>query len=322
MAQSAAKLISVVIPSYNDREIIRPFHTAIIDTLQGQSDFAFELIYIDDGSSDGSPEVLRELAAADERVVFVEFFRNVGQQKALFAGLMQARGDIVVCIDGDYQYEPTAILDLARALGDDYDMASGVRVGRVESASTRLASYIGNRLINSVMGSDLKDFGSIKAFSRALVDRITLQMEAFGDVYSAALYLRPSTTQVELEHRQRFAGVSHWNFWKRLKLYLDLYAAYGDDSFLGPFKFGVFLCGVSVFLFISVAMMKWVWFYQATYIQIGAISFTIFFSGLVVSGWSLLMSIMVKIFRQNTMRVPFAVRHVFDCRQSQDKGEE
>lgn len=315
MVNSAAKLISVVIPSYNDREIVRPFHKAIIDVLEGQSKYSFELIYVDDGSADGSQEVLRELAQTDERIVFIELFCNFGQQKALLAGLMHARGDIVVCIDGDYQYDPDAIIELAEALGDTYEMASGIRVGRVENFSTRFSSYVGNHMINYVMGSNLKDFGATKAFSRSLVDRLISRTHGFGEVYSTALFLRPRTVQLELKHRARLTGKSNWSFWNRLKLYLDLYAAFGDDSFLWPFKFGVFLCGSAVLLFAGVSLIKWIWFYEATYIQIGAISFSVFFAGIIVSGWSLLMSVVVKIFRQNTIRAPFIIRDIFDQRQ-------
>jgi len=316
MNAGGKRLISVVLPSFNDREIIRPFHAAIMDTLNGQSEYDFELIYVDDGSSDGSQAVLTELARADARVVHIELFRNFGQQCALFAGLGHARGDIVVCMDGDYQYEPIAIIDLSKAIDSGYDMASGVRRNRVEGMFSRVASHLGNRLINGVMRISLLDFGAIKAFSRDLVDRILTFRHCFSDVYPTACYLRPSTLEVEVDHRKRFAGRSHWTFWMRIKLYLDLYVAYGDDNFQGVFRIGVLMCLFGIVLGASVAGMKAILSYPATYIQIGAIAFSVFFPGMAIAGWSLLMSVAVKIFRQNIASSPFIIRTVIDRRDA------
>lgn len=309
-----SRLISVIIPSFNDRSIIRPFYNAIISTLSAQTEFNYELIYVDDGSVDGSQAELAALAESDPQVVFIELFRNFGQQRALFAGLARARGEVVVCIDGDYQYEPEVILTLARALGDGYDMASGVRIGRVEGAASRFASAVGNRLICRAMGVVIRDFGSVKAFSRELVDQILAMEHCFSDVYPAAIFLRPAMVEVEVAHRKRFAGVSHWTFWMRLKLYLDLYCAYGDENFSGTFRAGALSCVFSGVVFIVFCLIKAIWFYQATYLQIAAIAFSIFFFGLVVMGWSLLMSVAIKIFRQSIFKQPYIVRKETDRR--------
>ena len=314
MRTGGLPLISVVIPSYNDRDIIVPFFRAIIDVLNSQSEFDFELIYVDDGSSDGSQVVLRELAEENPRVVFVEFFRNFGQQRALFAGLSQARGDYVVCLDGDYQYDPSVIIRLVRAMADGFDMASGIRVGKAVGAIDRLTSAIGNHLINKAMSVQLRDFGSVKAFSRTLINEILSREHFFSDVYPTALFLRPNIVEVEVEHRRRYSGKSHWNFWMRLKLYLDLYISYRDDTFHDFFKFGVLTCMGSAAVFLILSTIKTIWSYQATYAQIGAIAFTVFLAGIGMTGWSLLMSVAVKIFRQNMARSPFIIRHVHDNR--------
>ncbi|KGF71697.1 hypothetical protein DO97_16095 [Neosynechococcus sphagnicola sy1] len=228
-------LISVVIPSYNDEPIIRPFYDAIVQTLGSQLDYGFELIYVDDGSVDPSPHTLSQLAKEDQRVTFIELCRNYGQQRALFAGLSVAKGDYVVTIDGDYQYPPEVILQLVQAMGHQYEMASGIRTHRRDNWCDILASKLGNLIIRKILAVNLQDFGSVKAFSRPLVDRILALRHYFSDVYPIALSLHPTFVEVKVLHKQRPSGRSHWNLWMRLKLYLYFYIGYSDDHFQIPF---------------------------------------------------------------------------------------
>ena len=231
-------IISVVVPSFNDRDIIMPFYEAIRRTLKSADRFDYEIVYVDDGSSDGSQDILASLAEQDPKVIYVELFRNFGQQKALFAGLSVSKGDYVVTLDGDYQYDPDVILSLVSAMGTTYDMASGIRIGRKGSCFEKWSSSLGNMFIRKILGISIQDFGSVKAFSRSLVDRILALKHFYSDVYPTALSLSPSLVEIPVNHKERFSGRSHWNFGMRFRIYLDLYIAYGNDEFRLPFQLG------------------------------------------------------------------------------------
>ena len=144
---SSKPIISVVIPSYNDCSIIRPYYEAITSYLEQQQDYDYELIYVDDGSSDGSQRTLTEIANSDDKVIYIELMRNYGQQRALFAGLSESNGDFVVTLDGDFQYDPEVITQLANALGNTYELASGIRKGRQDKKLDMMVSRLGNAAI-------------------------------------------------------------------------------------------------------------------------------------------------------------------------------
>lgn len=301
-------LITVVLPSYNDRPIIDPYYRAITAHLADRPDYDYELIYVDDGSSDGSPEELCRLATSDAKVTYIELYRNFGQQRALFAGLEASRGDFVVTLDGDYQYEPEVITQLVAAMGATYDLASGIRIGRQDTFSERVSSQIGNQLINKALGVEIKDFGSVKAFSRTLVDKILSQRHHFSDVYPSAFSLHPKMVEVEVAHKDRPYGTSHWNIWMRFKVYMDLYINYGDDQFYGVFKFGVFNIIGSVIFALLLLIYKAVLTHQASVVEILGIALLWCLMGVSFAIWSITMSYIVRIYKQNIHEGPIVIR--------------
>jgi glycosyltransferase involved in cell wall biosynthesis len=308
-------LISVVLPSYNDRDIIRPYYEAITRTLDADERFAYELIYVDDGSSDGSQATLETIAEQDQRVTYIELVRNFGQQRALFAGLSEAKGKYVVTLDGDFQYEPTVILDLITAMGENYDLASGIRTRRKGTLLEKSTSKLANTIIRRAMGVDVQDFGSVKAFSRPLVQKILRLRHFYSDVYPAAFLVGPSVVEVPVDHRERYTGSSHWNFWMRWRVYLDLYIAYGKDEFQLPFKFGVFVTLFGAFLLVFSFGFKTLLHHEATYAQLGILSTLLALIGLFFAFWSLMMSFLVRVYKQNIWGEPYMIRRtVKDCR--------
>ncbi|MGE0483638.1 MAG: glycosyltransferase family 2 protein [Gammaproteobacteria bacterium] len=304
-------LISVVIPSYNDREIILPYFTAISATLDGQDEFDYELIYVDDGSSDDSQQVLRELAAGQQRVTYVELMRNYGQQRALFAGLSESKGDYVVTLDGDYQYEPEVILQLVAALRSGFDLVSGVRKQRKDNIKDVLTSRWGNAVIKAVLGIDVADFGAVKAFSRALVERILVLRHYYSDVYPTAYALRPTITEVPVDHRERLSGTSHWNTWMRLRVYADIYMAYTDDQFQTPFKLGANLSLLGATGGSALTLYKAVLSHAMSFVEIWFATFVVVVLGISAMAWSLTMALLSRIYKQNISRQPYAVRAVY-----------
>ena len=197
------RLLSLIVTSYNDREIIEPHFKAIMKILHGQDHYDWEVIFVDDGSSDGSVETLKKLAEKDSRVFLVELSRNFGQQKAFFAGMKQARGDIVITLDGDYQYEPACILDLANKIEEGFDLASGIRTKRHDPIFSRLTSSIGQRLVRRALRYPVKDFGAVKAFSRFLTEQIKVRENYCIMPYGMAYALTSRIAEVPVRYRPR-----------------------------------------------------------------------------------------------------------------------
>jgi glycosyltransferase involved in cell wall biosynthesis len=311
---AAKPLISVVIPSYNDAGIIMPYYEAITTTLDSEDRFDYELIYVDDGSSDGSQETLARIASENPKVTYIELVRNFGQQRALFAGITQSRGDYVVTLDGDYQYDPHVVLQLVDAMGDRYDLASGIRVGRKGSWFEKLTSAVANIIIRNIFGVIVQDFGSVKAFSRPLVQKILKLKHFYSDVYPAAFLVGPSVIEVPVPHKERFMGSSHWDFWMRLRVYIDLYIAYGKDEFQLPFKLGAFVAIFGVFLLFFSFAFKTILHHEATYAQLGMLSTLLSLIGVFFAFCSLMMSFLIRVYKQNIWGEPYMIgRTVKNC---------
>ncbi|RMG75069.1 MAG: glycosyltransferase, partial [Nitrospirae bacterium] len=168
------KAISVVIPLYNEEENVEELHRRLSETLQGQP-FDYEIIYVDDGSTDRTLELLKTIATEDAHVLVLSLRRNFGQTAAFAAGFDFARGDVIVTMDGDLQNDPADIPRLLQAI-DDCDLVSGWRKDRKDPFFTRrLPSMIANWLISKVTGVELHDYGcSLKAYRRDVVKNLNL----------------------------------------------------------------------------------------------------------------------------------------------------
>ncbi len=151
--------VSVVVPIFNERHSLSTLVSSLMAVLTTMG-CTFEILAIDDGSSDGSRELLRDLAVAHPQLRVIEFVKNFGQTAALMAGFDNSRGDIVVTIDADLQNSPSDIPALVAKLGEGYDVVSGWRVERKDAAlSRRLPSWLANRVISQISGVRLKDYG-------------------------------------------------------------------------------------------------------------------------------------------------------------------
>ncbi len=150
--------LSVVIPIFNEAESLEPLYQALKEAL-GRLHQSAEIIFVDDGSTDGSPLILDRLAAADSNVRVVHLRRNYGQTAALMAAIQFSTGDVVIPMDGDGQNDPADIPRLLAKLEEGYDVVSGWRKTREDKFSRRLASVAANWLVSAVMGVKLHDYG-------------------------------------------------------------------------------------------------------------------------------------------------------------------
>src|SRR5256712_5267420 len=171
MPQPAGPRLSVVVPVYNERDNLSPLTAQILKALTGQVS-SFEIIYVDDGSTDGSGPLLDELAGYYLEVRVFHFDRNYGQTSAFDAGFHQAGGDLIATLDSDLQYDPADILTLL-PLAEHYDLVCGWRKDRHDTLVKRLSSRIANAIRNAVIHDGVHDTGcSLKVFRRRAVERL------------------------------------------------------------------------------------------------------------------------------------------------------
>ena len=210
-----APALSVVIPAYNEEANVADCYQELLGVIEGLGR-PFEVIVVDDGSTDGTAEALRRLAREDRRLRVLRFHRNAGQTAALDAGFRAARGDVIVTMDADLQNDPRDIPTLLAALGA-YDAACGWRVDRRDPWTKRVASRIANQVRRRLTGDGVHDTGcTLKAFRRRPLESLKLYrgMHRFLPALLAIEGCR--VVEVPVRHRPRRAGVSKYGNWGRL----------------------------------------------------------------------------------------------------------
>ena len=214
--------ISVVVPLLNEQDNIGPLYQQITEVMSGI--FGYEIIFIDDGSSDNSMEVLAGLQKNDTRVRIICFRKNFGQTAALSAGFAHARGTIIVAIDADLQNDPADIPGLIAKLHEGYDVVSGWRKKRHDNALTRLLpSRIANWLISGITGVKLHDYGcTLKAYRREILAETKLYGEMHRFIPALASWSGATIAEMVVNHRPRTAGVAKYGLARTWKVILDL----------------------------------------------------------------------------------------------------
>lgn len=250
--------VSLVIPLYNEEENVEPLHEKISGALSGLADY--EIIYVDDGSSDKTLSLLEDIQAKNPNVVVLSLRRNFGQTAAFAAGFDFSRGDVVVTMDGDLQNDPNDIPRLLELIKDN-DLVSGWRKNRKDPfLSRRLPSIIANWLISRVTGVKLHDYGcSLKAYRRDVIKNLKLYGEMHRFIPAVASWYGVRVAEVETTHYPRLRGKSKYGISRTIRVVLDLTTVKFLQSFstkplqfFGPIGIVSGIIGFLVLLYLSV----------------------------------------------------------------------
>jgi glycosyltransferase involved in cell wall biosynthesis len=214
--------ISIVIPVYNEAENIRPLYETLKAAMEGTA-YAWETVFIDDGSTDGTYKALEELHSQEECIHIVRLRRNFGQTAAMAAGLDHARGEVIVTLDGDLQNDPRDIPLLISKIADGYDLVSGWRMNRQDSLSRCMISRVANCLISLSTGVYLHDYGcTLKALRRDLAKELKLYGEMHRFIPALAANIGATIVEVPVRHHARKYGNSKYGFSRTIRVILDL----------------------------------------------------------------------------------------------------
>src|SRR3954469_14085911 len=215
--------LSLFLPVLDEEENLRPMHAKIQAALDALGKSA-EVIYVDDGSTDNSLNILKEIAASDGRVRVISLRRNYGQTAAMSAGIDAAKGEILIPMDADLQNDPADIARLLKKLDEGYDVVSGWRKNRQDKLiSRKIPSQIANKIISMIGGVPLHDYGcSLKAYRRDVIQDVRLygEMHRFIPIYASWAGAR--VTEIPVEHHARTMGKSKYGLSHTLKVVFDL----------------------------------------------------------------------------------------------------
>lgn len=215
--------VSVIIPVFNERENLRPLHAELVEAMArlGRS---YEVLYVDDGSTDGSRDVLRRIHGEDPHVRLMVFRRNFGQTAAVAAGLQHSRGDVVITLDGDLQNDPADIPRMVAKLEEGYDLVSGWRRDRKDDFFLRrLPSLIANWIIRLTTNVRVHDYGCmLKVFRGDIARALRLYGEMHRFIPAIAGDMGARIVEMEVNHRPRVNGVSKYGLSRVIRVVLDL----------------------------------------------------------------------------------------------------
>ncbi len=254
-----APYISVVIPVFNEELNLHELNRRVVDAL-GTSGKSWELIYVDDGSSDHSIQLLTGFIRDEPRIKAIEFNRNYGQHAAVFAGIGAARGEVVVTLDADLQNPPEEIPRLVAKMEEGYDVVGTRRKNRQDPLFRKAAS----KIVNRITGGGMSDYGCmLRAYSRPVVDQISKCREISSFIPVLANMYARRTVEIEVEHAERLAGTSKYGLGKLINLQFDLMTGFSVFflrlmSFFG-LSVALFAFGLGIYILVMRAIRGDAW---------------------------------------------------------------
>ncbi|MBR48661.1 MAG: glycosyltransferase [Chloroflexi bacterium] len=253
-------MISIIIPIYNEEENIIKTYELIESALK---DVNYEVIYVNDGSTDNSEKVIQEVIEKSQKYKLISLRRNYGQTAAMQAGFDHSLGKVIIPMDGDLQNDPNDIPNLLKKIDEGYDVVSGWRKNRFDKKITRiLPSKIANILISKISGLHLHDYGcTLKAYRKEILDDVKLygEMHRFIPIYAS--WEGAKVIEIPVRHHPRIAGKTKYGLSRIPKVILDLLVIrFFDKSLDRPIhlfgKFGLFMFFAAFILFLIAIILK------------------------------------------------------------------
>lgn len=253
-------LLSVIVPCYNEEENVAPFYAELMknESYFNENDIEVEILYIDDGSRDGTVAEVKKLREQDERVHVISFSRNFGKEAAMFAGLEKSKGDFVVMMDVDLQDPPSLLPEMFAGLKEGYDSVATRRVNRKGEPPIR--SFFARRfyrLMKKISKTEMMDGArDYRLMTRQMVDAI-LSMQEYNRFTKGIFgWVGFRTKWLEFENVERLRGETKWNFWKLLMYSFDGIVAFSTAPLLISSFMGVFFCVVAFAMIVFIIVRK------------------------------------------------------------------
>ncbi len=320
--------LSIVIPVY-DEEANLPDLRARLDAVLPALGRKYEVILVDDGSSDGSFALAREMALADSHYIAVGLRRNYGQTAAIACGIKHASGQVIIPMDADLQNDPADIPRLLQTLERGWDVVSGWRQDRHDALLTRsVPSMIANWFISRITGVALHDYGcTLKAYRREVIQDASLYGEMHRFIPALARWYGASVTEIPVTHHPRTRGKSKYGISRTFKVLLDLVTVKFLDAYLAkPIYvfggFGIFclLSGLLTFGYLTYdKVLNGAYFVQSPLLMLSALLGTLGVLSILIG---LLAEITVRTYFESQGKPPYSVREVVSLQAAESQPEE
>jgi glycosyltransferase involved in cell wall biosynthesis len=309
--------LSVIIPVFNEVENVDEMHAALRSALTA---YDYELILVDDGSTDGTVARLEALAATDPKhTCVVEFRRNFGQTAAIAAGIDYASGDVIVLIDADLQEDPADIPKMVEKIQEGYDVVSGWRKDRKDTFLTRtLPSRIANALISNVTGVRLHDYGcTLKAYRREVLEGFRLygEMHRFIPAYAGGVGAR--IVEVPVTHRPRTRGKAKYGLERTFKVILDLFTvkflmSYANKPIYLFGGMGILMNLASVVLLVALAVRRVLYGEHLVRSPLLQLTVMLFILGVQSILLGLIAELLARTYHESQAKLTYTVRRVLN----------
>jgi len=315
-------MLSIVVPIHNEEPAILPLYGQLTQVLESLAR-PYEILFVDDASTDRSFELLANLVETDARLKVIRLRRNFGQTAALSAGFDEAQGEIIVSLDGDLQHDPADIPALLAKIDEGYDIASGWRKDRVDNAITRkLPSRVANWLMAKISGLDLRDFGTtFKAYRAEVLKDVNLYGDLHRFIPALASFYGARVAEVPIRNVPRPCGASHYGLGRTFRVLFDLITVKFLLSYLTrPMhffgKFGLLGTGLGGSILAFLAVKKLLGYEivmeHGPLMVAGAL---LFLSGLSMFTTGLLGEVLMRTYFESQGRRIYAVREIRSHRQ-------
>ncbi len=313
--------ISIVIPVYNEEENIEKLYEELKEVLENLK-LDYEIIFVNDGSTDRTPQILDELAKRDPKVKVVHFRKNYGQTAAMYAGFQYAEGDVVITMDGDLQNDPHDIPKLLEKIEEGYDIVSGWRKNRQDPFLSRiLPSKIANWIISKVTGVHLHDYGcTLKAYRKEVAKNFRLYGDMHRFLPAVAKSFGAKITEVVVNHRPRLYGKSKYGIGRTIRVILDIFLVKFLNDYLNKPLYvfgsvGLTLMGLGFLIMLYLSIEKI--FFGAS---IGGrplliLGVLLFLSGLQLLSTGIVAEVVIRTYYESKHDVPFKVERLVNFDQ-------
>jgi glycosyltransferase involved in cell wall biosynthesis len=320
---------SIVVPFHNEEENVPRLYDKLTTVMETVGD-SFELVFVDDGSSDGTFRILQDILAVDSRVTIVKLRRNFGQTSALAAGFDNAQGEYIIAMDGDLQHDPDDIPLFIEKIDEGYDVVSGWRKQRIDNfVMRRIPSRIANWLMAKLSGVDIHDFGTTyKAYRADIIKQIPLYGELHRFIPALASWLGASIVEIPIKNINRERGVSHYGISRTFRVFFDLITIRFLLRYLSrPLHFfgtvGVMSMGAGSIIAMALMVMKILW---GTHVMDEHGPLLVSAAVLIVAGVQLLAlgllgEMQVRHYHEPGRRAPYAIDRVLRIKPSEETAE-
>lgn len=256
------KLLSIVVPCYNEEESIPVYYDAMVKEMQEMDYVDFEIIFINDGSKDKTLEIIRDLAKKDKKIRYVSFSRNFGKEAAMLAGLRTSKGDFVTTMDVDLQDPPSLLPEMYKGIVEEgYDCVATKSTSRhgysfIRKIFTSLFYKIIGSMSKTEMVAGARDY---RLMTRQMVDAV-LSMSEYNR-YSKGIFsfVGFDTKWIEYENQERVAGTTKWNFWKLLKYAVDGIVGFSTAPLIFASYIGLLFCFIAFIMIIFIIIRTIIW---------------------------------------------------------------